>query len=75
MVSAISQVNHQCDGMILLYLPILRDQNEVRKLKVTSSVTRFGEILPFYQNFKSPRPIFDFLLNICQNFEPTLAHV
>ena len=44
--------------------------NQLSRLAV-NSVTRFGEISPFGQNFKSIWPIFMSL----QNFEPTLKHL
>ena len=39
-----------------------------------TSVTRFGEIAPLWQNFTSLWQIFDTLFLIWQNVEPTLVH-
>ena len=39
-----------------------------------NSVTRFGEILPLWQNFKNIGPFFDGLFCIGQNFEPIWAN-
>ena len=38
------------------------------------SVTRFGEILPLWQNFESLWLLFEGLFCIGQNFEPNWAH-
>ena len=38
-----------------------------------SSVTRFGEILPLWYNFKSLEQIFEGLFDICQKYKLTLA--
>ena len=42
-------------------------------LMVSSSVTRFGEILPLWHNFKSLGQIFEGLFSIWQSFNLTLA--
>ena len=40
-----------------------------------SSVTRFGEIPPLWQNFKTLGQFFECLVSVGQNFETTLAHI
>ena len=38
-----------------------------------SSVTKFGKVPPFWQNFKTLKQCFEGLDNVGQKFEPTLA--
>ena len=40
-----------------------------------SSVTRFGEIPPLWQNFKTLRQFFEVLVGVGQTFELTLANL
>ena len=42
-------------------------------IKVLFSVTRFGEILPLWHNFKSIGQIFEGLFSIWQNVDHTVA--
>ena len=46
----------------------------LHKPHVTLSVTRFGEISPFWQNLQSLGQFFKALFTIWQNFETTLAN-
>ena len=47
---------------------------EMFHLSSTNSVTRFGEISPLWQNFKSLWLLFEGLICIGQNFEPNWAN-
>ena len=38
-----------------------------------TSVTRFGEILPLWHNFKNLEDIFEGLISVWQNVDPTVA--
>ena len=41
---------------------------------INTSVTRFGEISPLWQNFKNILQLYDGLISIWQTFEPTLEN-
>ena len=75
----VSKCNEQVDFPILdLYVPNLIFYIFFTKIcqllasGVRSSATRFGEILPLWQNFTNLRQIFEVLISMWQTFEHTL---